>query len=40
MLVDLSNLPTPDFMLALPQLIVFGLAIVLLFALIRDARTA
>jgi NADH-quinone oxidoreductase subunit N len=31
MLVDLSNLPTPDLMLALPQLIVFGLAIVLLF---------
>ena len=32
MLVDLSNLPTPDLMLALPQVIVFVLAIVLLFA--------
>lgn len=32
MLVDLSNLPTPDLMLALPQLIVFALAIVLLLA--------
>lgn len=32
MLVDLSNLPTPDFMLALPQVIVFGLAMILLLA--------
>ncbi|MDQ3410886.1 MAG: NADH-quinone oxidoreductase subunit N, partial [Chloroflexota bacterium] len=32
MLVDLSNLPTPDWMLALPQLIVFGLSLILLFA--------
>ncbi|MCC6314608.1 MAG: NADH-quinone oxidoreductase subunit N [Thermomicrobiales bacterium] len=32
MLVDLSNLPSPDWLLALPQLIVLGLAIVLLLA--------
>ncbi len=40
MLVDLSNLPGPDWGLMLPELIVFGLAIVLLFGDAFVARAA